>query len=69
MDKMEIKIDIIGKEDKTEVEILMSGKTSRGGLIHAIGMFLMGLKQSTDLALVTEGIEEFCERLGKDNEE
>ena len=63
MDKMDIKITIIGTNDNTQVKFLVNGQASRSGLVHAISEFLMGMKQSTNLALVTDGIEEFCESL------
>lgn len=69
MDKMEIKIKIIDSENNTQVKLSINGQTSYAGLVHAISMFLIKVKDFTDLALVTDGIEDFCERLGKDDEE
>lgn len=68
MDKMEIKVVITETGKSTDINVLADGKASSSGLIHAVSQYLLAIKESTNLAIVTDGIEEFCERLGKDDE-
>lgn len=57
---MEIKIIITETTKTTKVKVLIDG---------AVSEYLTAIKQGANLAIVTDGIEEFCESLRKDNEE
>ena len=69
MDKMEITVNITEDVDSSDIKVSGYGKASRSGLKHAVCHYLLAIKESTNLAIVTDGIEEFCEKLGKDDEE
>lgn len=65
---MEIKVIITDNPEDTHVRVTIEGEATRIGLVHAVSEYLIALKQSTNLSLVTDGIEEFLLRLGKDDE-
>ena len=68
MDTMEIKVLIKETEKSTDIKVLAEGKVSSKGLIHAVSHYLLAIRECTNLAIVTDGIEEFCEKLGKGDE-
>lgn len=68
MDKMEIKVIIRQDANSTDIKVSIDGKASTNGIVHAVSEYLLAIKKSTNLSIVTDGIEEFCERLGKDDE-
>ena len=68
MDKMEIKVIIRQDANSTDIKVSIEGKASTNGMVHAVSQYLLAIKESTNLKIVTDGIEEFCERLGKDDE-
>lgn len=67
MDKMEIKVIIRQDANSTDIKVSIEGTASTSGLVHAVSEYLHAIKEGTNLAIVTDGIEEFCERLGKDD--
>ena len=67
MNEMAIKVIVTEESKDISVNISIEGIASAKGIIHAVSQFLFAIKEGTNLAIVTDGIEEFCERHGKDD--
>ena len=61
--KMTLTTIVDSLTDVTKIGTKIDGECTSNAMIHAIAHFLNAIYQSTDLHIVTEGIDEFVEGL------